>query len=76
MWRVFYYRYTMNMILRAKVKILLRHLPTTCQYLIKEMIADSDATEAKLRKRLQEVEHDYWYWHDRYVDEFLKGKNL
>lgn len=66
----------MDMILRAKIKIMLRHLPTPCQSLLKELMAENDRLEAKYRNRIAELEREMWFWKDKYQDEFLQGKNL
>lgn len=64
----------MNKLLKAKIKIMLRHLPTSCQSLLKEAMEDSDRMEATYRKRIAELERDMWFWKDKYQDEFLQGK--
>lgn len=64
----------MNISVKAKVALLKRTAPKHIQWLMNQLVKDAETTEALLRKRINELEREMWYWKDKYQDEFLQGK--
>lgn len=65
----------MQMQTKAKLALLKRTAPRPIQWLMNQIVADTESSEAKLRKRISELEQEMWYWRDKYQDTLLSGKD-
>lgn len=63
----------MNISMKAKLALLKRTAPRPIYWLATQVVNDSEATEAKLRKRISELEHDVWYYRDKLEEMVLSG---
>ncbi len=61
----------MHISTKAKVELLKRTAPRPIQWLMGQVVREAESTEAHLQKRIKELEHEVWYWKDKYQDEIL-----
>ncbi len=60
---------------KAKLALFKRTAPRHLQWLMNQIVSDTESMEVSLRKRIQELETELWFWKDKYQDEFLSGKD-
>ncbi len=65
----------MNMSMKAKLALLKRTAPRAIYWLATQIVNDSESTEAKLRKRISELESEVWFYRDKLEDMVLNGMN-
>ncbi len=64
----------MHISTKAKLALFKHTAPKHLQWLMEQIINDTESTEAKLRKRIQELEREMWYYRDKVEELVLSGK--
>lgn len=64
----------MNISMKAKLALLKRTAPRPIYWLASQIVNDSESTEARLRRRISELEHDVWYYRDKLEEMVLSGR--